>query len=51
MKTPLIVMTTFFGISFLDGFFSWGLPVGFYTFVGIAMIVALAWMWKIELKK
>ena len=51
MKTPLTILTTCFSVGFLDGFFGWNLADGFYALVGIAMIIALVWMWKVELKK
>lgn len=50
MKTPLIIMTTFFGIAFCDGAFYWGLPDGFYVLAGVALISSLVWMWILELK-
>lgn len=50
MKSPLIVLTACYIVSFLDGFFEWYLPDGFYGFLGLVMLGALAWMWIIELK-
>ena len=51
MKTPLTIMSTMFGLAFLDGAFSWGLSDGFYTFTGLVMIIGVIWMWFIELRK
>lgn len=51
MKSPLIVLTTLFTISFMDGMFDWGLADGFYIFAGFTMIASIGWMWRIELKK
>lgn len=50
MKTPLIILTMIFSISFFDGMFGWGLADGFYTFAGLIMMGALAWMWYLEVK-
>ncbi len=50
MKTPLIIMTILFVISFFDGMFMWGLSEGFYMFAGISMMGCVGWMWYIELK-
>lgn len=51
MKSPLIVLTILFSISFMDGMFGWGLADGFYVFAGFSMIAAIGWMWRLELKK
>lgn len=51
MRTPLTILSCGLGISFLDGFFGWGLADGFYALVGLTMIATLVWMWIIELKK
>lgn len=51
MITPLTILSIFFGISFLDGMFMWGLNEGFYLVAGLAMIASVIWMWVIELKK
>ena len=50
MRTPLTTLTTLLGLSFFDGFFGWGLPDGFYLFVGMATIAIIIWMWIIELR-
>lgn len=50
MKTPLIILTTAFGISFLDGMFSWYLADGFYVLLNLAIMVALTEMWIIQYK-
>jgi hypothetical protein len=51
MITPLTILSIFFGISFLDGMFAWGLADGFYIIAGLAMIGSVIWMWMIELRK
>lgn len=51
MKTPLILLTTMFFISFFDGVFAWGLPDGFYALVGLVMMSCIGWMWYVLIKK
>lgn len=49
MKTPLILLTACYTVSFFDGMFEWGLADGFYILTGLVMLVSIGWMWKIEL--
>ena len=51
LKWLVTVMAVCFGISFLDGVFSWGLPTGFYTVVGLVEIVCLIWLLVIAYAK
>jgi len=51
IKTPLTIMSVFFGLSFMDGAFGWGLSDGFYTMAGLSYAVALGWMWVIVYKQ
>ena len=49
MRTPLVIMSIFFTISFFDGMFMWGLGDGFYSLAGLAMIGSIIWMWFVEI--
>jgi hypothetical protein len=45
IKSPLIMMTLVFVISFLDGMFGWGFDEGAYMVMGLIQITAIIWMW------
>jgi hypothetical protein len=51
LKWLVTVMAACFGISFLDGVFSWGLPNGFYIVVGLVEIFCLVWLLTIAYAK
>jgi hypothetical protein len=51
IKNLVIVIAVVFGISFMDGVFSWGLSSGFYTLLGLIELVAIIWLLKLVFKK
>jgi len=51
MKTPLLLISVPFAISFLAGMFGWYIEEGMYILLGLSMIVGIVWAWIIELKK
>lgn len=51
MKTPLIILTVAFTISFLDGAFMWNLAEGFYMLLGMTMMGTLGYMWYVQIKQ
>lgn len=51
LKTPLVILTIAFSISFLDGVFSWGLSDDLYILLGAVEIVCIVWLLRIVFKK
>ena len=52
IKRVLIVLAILFGVSFLDGFFGWGImDTGFGALVGLAELVCLIWLFVLAFKK
>lgn len=51
MKTPLLLISIPFGISFLGGMFYWEIEEGMTILFGLSMIIGVVWAWVIELKK
>jgi len=51
MKTPLLLISVPFAISFLAGMFDWYIEEGMYILLGLSMIIGVVWAWIIELKK
>ena len=51
MKTPLLLISIPYAISFLAGMFEWYMEDGMYILLALAMLVGIVWGWIIELKK
>jgi hypothetical protein len=47
IKNLVTVLSVSFGIAVLDGMFSWELADGFYTLLGLVILVCLVWLLKI----
>lgn len=51
MKTPLLLISTPYAISFLAGMFSWYMEDGMYLLLGLTILIGIVWAWIVELKK
>jgi len=45
IKSPLIIITTIFAVSFFDGMFGWGFDEGAYMLLGLGQLASIIWMW------
>ncbi len=51
LKALITVIAVAFGISFLDGAFSWGLSDSTYIIIGIIELVCIIWALRIVYRK
>ena len=51
MKTPLLLISVPFALSFLSGMFEWYMEEGMYILLGISMLIGIIWAWYVGLKK
>ena len=47
MKTPLIVLTLTYALSFLDSTLSLGIPNWLLALDGLGMLIAIGWLWVV----
>lgn len=51
MKTPLLLITIPYAVSFLSGMLDWYVEDGMFVLIGLSMLAGIVWAWVIELKK